>query len=92
MFYLEQLLGKGKEERGDRVRKGTRQDEENRAYWVFRKVKVEVVVLVKIREKFTTKMESNGISLPVCCWYNDTFSLFPLSLSPTSHFTFFPFL
>lgn len=41
MFYLEQLLGKGKEERGDRVRKGTRQDEENRAYWVFRKVKVE---------------------------------------------------
>lgn len=47
MFYLEQLLGKGKEERerekrGDRVRKGTRQDEENRAYWVFRKVKVEV--------------------------------------------------
>lgn len=47
-----------------------------------------MVVLVKIREKFTTKMESNGISLPVCCWCNDTFSLFPLSLSPTSHFTF----
>lgn len=42
MFYLEQLLGKGKEEKRDRVRKGTRQDEENRAYWVFRKVKVEV--------------------------------------------------
>lgn len=38
-----------------------------------------MVVLVKIREKFTTKMESNGISLYPLLLISPSFLSFPLN-------------
>lgn len=71
MFYLEQLLGKrgGGEKRDKTGWEGRTRRIVHTGCSERLRSKFEgglVVVLVKIREKFITMMERNGILLPVC--------------------------